>query len=50
MHSGRHSKYVGEQGVNLILPAVFSAKCGAFNKTSRAALGSSRFPRGGRPW
>src|SRR5260370_15367924 len=44
MHSGRHSKYVGEQGVNLILRAVFSAKCGAFNKTSRAALGSVDFP------
>src|SRR6202011_5024021 len=44
MHSGRHSEYVGEQEVNLILRAVFSAKCGALNKTSRAALGSSRFP------
>jgi len=50
MHSGRHSKYVGEQGVNLILRAVFSAKCGALSKASRASLGSSRFPRGGRPW
>ena len=40
MHSGRHSKSLGEQGVNLILRAVFSAKCGALSKTSRAALGS----------
>ena len=49
MHSGRHSKSLGEQGVNLILRAVFSAKCGALNKTSREALDSNRFPRGRRP-
>jgi hypothetical protein len=49
MHSGRHSKYVGEQGVNLILRAVFSAKCGALNKNREQVEVQVDFPEeGGR--